>query len=705
MNRSAPAKPALEPTSEVIRIFEEYLEELEAGGQPSPEDLVARHPELAEPLKACLASLEFLHDAALSLRGSAKPVEKGAAESLAELGRLGDFHILREVGRGGMGVVYEAVQISLGRRVALKVLPFAATLDPKQLQRFKNEAQAAAQLHHTNIVPVFGVGVERGVHYYAMQYIEGQTLAAMIRELRQLTGLKTVDRTDAAGVVAKLASELVSGRWAPARPKSAADQPTGPYAPVAEPRPSGSGTVSPLPHGRGSEETATSPVGALSTERSTKSPAFFRTVAQLGIQAAQALEHAHELGVVHRDIKPANLLVDGRGNLWITDFGLAHCQSQAGLTMTGDLVGTLRYMSPEQALAQRVPVDHRTDIYSLGTTLYELLTLEPTFTGCDRQELLRQIAFEEPKPPRRLNRAVPPELQTIIGKAIEKNPSDRYASAQDFADDLRRFLEDKPIRAKRPTLVQRARKWARRHRPVVWSAAVSAGILLVTAAIAATAAAVWYQRVAHDADQARQNEEATGRAMEITLTDMHTTQGIIAGDQGNPAFAVLWFANAARLARTDPEREYFNRIRVRTWSRLLPTPVRALPHPGQVLTQMNFHPQGGHLLTVSRQEKCIVWDLEQERPLTWACGDESCSCATWSPDGRWLALGSPEGEVKVRSFPGGELLYRVVHRGPIHTLAFSPDGHLLVLASDVVRVWDCRAHAFVAPNLSIPSRS
>src|SRR5205085_9367761 len=144
---------------------------------------------------------------------------------------------------------------------------------------------------------------------------------------------------------------------------------------------------------------------AHSTERSTRSPAYFRTVASLGVQAAEALEHAHEQGVVHRDIKPANLLVDGRGNLWITDFGLAYCQSQAGLTMTGDLIGTLRYMSPEQALAKRVPVDQRTDLYSLGATLYELLTLQPAFDGADREELLRQIALEEPRPLHQIGRA------------------------------------------------------------------------------------------------------------------------------------------------------------------------------------------------------------------------------------------------------------------------------------------------------------
>src|SRR5262249_26876913 len=200
-----------------------------------------------------------------------------------------------------------------------------------------------------------------------------------------------------------------------------------------------------------------------STERSITNRAYFRTVAHLGEQAAEALEHAHDLGVIHRDVKPGNLLVDGRGHLWITDFGLAHCQSQAGLTMTGDLVGTLRYMSPEQALAKRHLIDHRTDIYSLGVTLYEFLTLEPAFSGSDREELLQQIAFEGPPSPRQRNKAIPRELETIVLKAIEKSLEARYATAQELTDDLRRFLEYKPIRARRPTLVQRASKWCRRN--------------------------------------------------------------------------------------------------------------------------------------------------------------------------------------------------------------------------------------------------
>src|SRR5262249_12103463 len=149
----------------------------------------------------------------------------------------------------------------------------------------------------------------------------------------------------------------------------------------------------------------------------------------------------------------------------------------------GDLVGTLRYMSPEQALGRRVGIDHRTDVYSLGTTLYELLTLEPAFAGLDRAELLRQIAAEEPRPPRRLNKAIPPDLETVVLKAMEKNPADRYATAQELANDLERFLKDEPIRARRPTLLQQLRKWGRRHQTLLWSALASGVLLLVLAVV------------------------------------------------------------------------------------------------------------------------------------------------------------------------------------------------------------------------------
>jgi tetratricopeptide (TPR) repeat protein len=227
---------------------------------------------------------------------------------------------------------------------------------------------------------------------------------------------------------------------------------------------------------------------------------YFRWVARLGVQAAEALDHAHQMGVVHRDIKPANLLLDGRGHVWVTDFGLAQVRQQEGsMTQTGAIVGTLRYMSPEQALAQRDVLDQRTDVYSLGATLFELLTLRPAFASTDRQELLRQVIGEEPPRPRQLRRSIPVDLETIVLKAMEKRPQDRYTTAQEMADDLQRFLEDRPIRARRPSLLQRSLKWGRRHRP-----AVAAGLVVLLMAVGVAGWAGWsrhdqaLRRAAHE---------------------------------------------------------------------------------------------------------------------------------------------------------------------------------------------------------------
>jgi PAS domain S-box-containing protein len=416
----------------VIAALEEYVSALQAGQAPQRQEFQARHPEIAAVLAECLEGLDWL-------RGAAPVAGVGPGTS------LGEYRIVREVGRGGMGVVYEAEQLSLGRRVALKVLPFASTLDARHLQRFKNEAHAAAGLHHTNIVPVFAVGCERGVHYYAMQLIEGQTLAALISELRQQAGRDPAPEGGRLAPPSGLASRVLSEDTAAAQ-AGGDTQHTGPSRPEPARTQAGDTTLGPANR---------------SVERSLEAPGFFRAVAQLGIQAAGALEHAHQLGVIHRDIKPGNLMVEGEAGvstpgvrLWVTDFGLAHCQSRSGLSMTGDPVGTLRYMSPEQALATGVAIDHRTDIYSLGVTLYELLTLEPAFPGHDRQELRRQIAFEEPRPLWRLNRAIPTELEAIVRKAMAKNPAERYATAGELADDLQRFLKDEPIRAS--LLIQQA---------------------------------------------------------------------------------------------------------------------------------------------------------------------------------------------------------------------------------------------------------
>src|SRR5262245_50349574 len=330
------------------QLAEEFAARYRAGERPSVEVYAARHPDLADDIRGLFPALAEVEQAEAERRAPAAGGPPGPP-----LGQVGDYRIIREVGRGGMGIVYEAEQRSLGRRVALKVLPFAATMDPRHLQRFKNEARAAASLHHEHIVPVHGVGEERGVHFYAMQFIDGRPLSALIEDLRRSVG---------------------------GAPATGALDATAPYKP-AEP------------------SASTGPVAAASTQKGFGDKAHWRRVAEWGIQAAEALEHAHSLGIVHRDVKPGNLLIDGTGKLWVADFGLAKLEADAGVTVSGDVLGTLRYMSPEQAMARHGLVDHRTDLYALGATLYELLTLRPVVDGADRHELLRKIAFDEPVAP------------------------------------------------------------------------------------------------------------------------------------------------------------------------------------------------------------------------------------------------------------------------------------------------------------------
>jgi serine/threonine protein kinase/uncharacterized protein HemY len=565
-------------------LVDELTDKLQAGEVVDLDEYVRRHPEYEYEVRRLFPALEMM----AGMKGSAvrkapKPASS-AGDHRLEAGVLGDFRILREVGRGGMGVVYEAEQVSLGRRVALKVLPFAAAVDPRQLQRFRVEAQAAAGLHHTHIVPVFAVGCERGVHYYAMQFIEGQTLAALIQDLRQLADPVAAGPASSTDAKPALAAEIASGRLAPASPRSTATYPpesSGDAGSAAEDleeflrtaeanaeaiaprvgvgfRPGTTGgQARPAPGPESPNSTAMAAVSARegSSTPSTKSRAFFRTVAQLGVQAAEALEHAHSLGVLHRDIKPANLLVEVGGKLWVTDFGLARLQGDSDLTMSGDLVGTLRYMSPEQAQAGRVVVDQRTDIYSLGATLYELLTLRPVFESRDRHELLRRIALEEPTSPRRVNPAIPRDLETIILKAMAKDPGGRYTTARELADDLGRFLEDKSIRARRPTPLEHAAKWARRHK----SAVAMAATFLVLAAASGTVMLGYTLRAVQ---AARQREREALRftftasdniAMRIIMKMAATDSMMWSEDDGFYREALYFYEKIVRQYRDDKE--------------------------------------------------------------------------------------------------------------------------------------------------------
>lgn len=370
--------------------------------------------------------------------------------------RLGDFVIVREIGRGGMGAVYEAVQTSLNRRVALKVLPDEMAADPKAIRRFHREVEAVAKLNQPGIVPVYCFAEERGIHFYAMELVHGRPLSDLISETRHRV-------SSGAGATGFLSAYTT--RREPSESDEFRGLPT--LVPDAGQQAPPSATQADQKE-RVRAEAVAAAFG----------PDYVQDVCDIIAQVSEAIDHAHRRRVIHRDIKPQNLLINDRGEVKVTDFGLARYEGDLGLTEMGKAVGTPLYMSPEQVAGGNVGLDKRTDIYSLGASLYEMLTLRPPFTGETREALYKQIMFDEPIRPRRLNRAMPGDLETIVLKAIEKDPSLRYQSAQELADDLRRFLRDEPIWARPQGPVVRLTKWVKRNKAL---ATVSAAAVLAVA--------------------------------------------------------------------------------------------------------------------------------------------------------------------------------------------------------------------------------
>ena len=542
------------------------------------------------------------------------------------------FRILRELGRGGMGVVYEAIELALSRRVALKVMPPQIASNGKAAERFRREARSAAKLHHTNIVPIFGVGPNEGTLYYAMQLIEGESLDRVIARL---------GRTSQAG-----------GDAGRPRPSPGLDPTEMGDAPPAGPR-------------------ADSPPSARpSYDRD-------REVARVGLQVAEALEHAHDQGILHRDIKPSNLLFDRRGVIWVTDFGLAKSFHGADddLTNTGDFVGTLRFMAPERFSGRSEP---RSDLYALGITLYELLTLRPAFAGSDRPSLLQRVLHEEPRHPRSIDRRVSRDLETVILKAMAKEPDRRYANAGDLAEDLRRFLAGETVSARRAGPAVRAWRWARR-RPAAAALGLSVAVLLTTLAVVSTLAAV-----------------RIGQARDALRRTLYISRMNLAGQAWESA-------NMGRLRELlAPYRDEAPDADLRSfeWAYWW-----GLAHPSRLRKSLDVHSGFVVGLAYSADGKTLatVGGDDLVRLTDWASGVARWSGPVhspmfnkplaWSPRGNLLATEGPEGSVLVRDSATGRVEARLDRgwepRGARPSiLAFRPDGVLIaVIDGDRAILW------------------
>ncbi len=742
------------------RLAGEFADRLRRGERPTVREYAERYPELADLIREAFPALITVGEVEVIVQ------DRDHSEAPAPaLSQVGDYRIIREVGHGGMGVVYEAEQVSLGRRVALKVLPWQTGRDHTALERFRREARASARLHHTNIVPVFEIGHEGDVQYYAMQFIQGQSLDAVIDEMRRLRGRSLrgghrrrptplghketrPDDSGTLGLAGELgvARSLLTGRFEP----GPAGSPAGSEAPTASNEPTPAETASPTDP----ESSAVMPGGAQLSTVETQHRVLHRGVAQIGRQVALALAYAHARGILHRDIKPSNLLLDTEGVAWVSDFGLAKVDDE-GLTRTGDVLGTLRYMAPERF---RGKGDVRADVYSLGLTLYELLTLRPAFDSADRLALSEQIKNVEPPRPRSIDPRIPRDLETIVLKAIEKDPGDRYATADAMGEDLRRFLDDEPILARRVAAPERYARWARRNPMIAALGGVLTAILLVATissllvARRMTALAGLNEREKLKAEAERERAEQNlyiariGQAEgALRLFDRATARGLLEQCRPGPgvpdrrgwewSYLDQWCNSELRTLAL-PTRHESHSVAVSPDGRLLavgcaspfslsshefpPVPAYLISLPdGRVrhefaghlrfVLAVAFRPDGRRLATLGEEGTIRVWDTGSGRKITaisLGLGLAQRSVGlSWSPNGRRLASVAEEGTLRIWDPEiGSETARTTQHAGSV---AWSPDGTRIAsaLAGDAgleVRAWDARAERLLGPVLRQP---
>jgi eukaryotic-like serine/threonine-protein kinase len=724
MDSSSPGR------DEVEKLAEEFVARYRRGEQPTPTEYAGRYPEHAERIRDLFPALLMMEQIAPEYESGPAPV----APTGAPLERLGDFRILREIGRGGMGIVYEAEQMSLRRHVALKVLPRQMLLKPKQRQRFEREARSAARLHHTNIVPVFGVGEEAGLHYYVMQRIPGLGIDVVLDELRRLRQENESQST-------------VPGQY-DLGPSSSGLTPGAVALSLLLKSTERSGEVDGSGRQKNSGEERLPAGGALGTAslsvrpgrsgdaRKSAVPAYWHNVARIGVQVAEALAYAHQQGVLHRDIKPGNLLLDDQGHVWITDFGLAKSDDHEDLTDTGELIGTLRYLAPE---VFRGRADARSEVYAVGLTLYELLALRPAYDESDRGRLMQQIMAEEPRRLERLTPGIPRDLMTIVHKAIDRDPACRYQAARELADDLRCFLQDAPIRARRPWWPERLLRWARHHQGVAAALAITA-LALLGGTVASALVAVKFRALAGEREAARmeavraQNEarrrgdaerweryrsdvgaaasalpiqdiDAARRALESAppefrdwewrhlSSQLDRAQTVLRG-HARPVVALALSPDGRRLASGSED----------GWVRLWDVPsgreIAGANEHHLALRSVQFSPDGRSLVSAGYDPTSYLWDATTGRAIRALRGHEKgVWAAVFSPDGRRLASASDDGTLRLWDPSTGETLAVLRgHEDIVRAVVFSPDGRRLASTGEdrTVRLWDAATGSPIA---------
>jgi serine/threonine protein kinase/WD40 repeat protein len=645
------------------QLVQEFAERYRRGQRPSLQEYLDRYPHLADDLREVLPALAEIGQAEEDRRKA--PAPAAAAEAALPLRQAGDYRVIRELGRGGMGVVYEALQESLGRHVALKVLPPSALPNPTYLERFRREAKAAAKLHHTNIVPVFGIGECEGTYYYAMQFIRGEGLDKVLHDLRRLRAAPAAATAAGQPFEGGAAHSLLTGRFA----APAAAQAQEPAAPPAAP-PTG-------------EAHGFSTLSAGGPEAD-----YFHGVARVGLQVAEALAYAHRQGILHRDIKPSNLLLDQQGTVWITDFGLAKAEGTDDLTQAGDIVGTIRFMAPERFDGRSLP---QSDVYALGVTLYELLTLRPAFDDTNKGRLIEKVLHEPPAPPRRLDARVPRDLETVVLKCLAKEPADRYATAEVLAEDLRRFLADRPIKARRTPWHEWTWRWCRRN-PAVASLLAAVVLLLAAVAVVSTFYAAHQKAAATDLAGALRDSEAKrweslrdqARAMRMSRHPGQRVKSLKAIQEAMqlplpPEHSLDELRTEAIAALAVPDVEV-----LQEWEGW-PAGTVNLDLDGNLERYARLATDG----TVSVRRASDDTEIARLQEKTGGDWPHDESDLRFSPDGLFLCVRHlSSGRLTVRRLDGPEpvLCYQGTKAGHGYAMDFSPDGKLLAYFQTDTRI-------------------